>query len=101
MKRGVPLNSPEGRRLVERGPAWREHPDYYAPEPPDEDIPWHTEKDVDLAVARMTNLLAQQAGAFTGYERRCRILRDELARAGGQHVLRDLARVALGMRVTP
>jgi hypothetical protein len=74
-----------------------ERPDRDAPD----EIPWHTEKDVDLAVARMTNLLAQQAGAFTGYERRCRTLRDELARAGGQHVLRDLARVALGMRVTP
>jgi hypothetical protein len=36
MSHRVPLNSPEGRRLVEQGPAWREHPDYYREEPPEE-----------------------------------------------------------------
>jgi hypothetical protein len=59
MKR-VPLNSPEGRRLVNRGPAWREHPDYYAPDEPEEvphteydPTPWHTQKDAREAAARM------------------------------------------------
>jgi hypothetical protein len=32
--RGVPLFSPEGRALIERGPAWHEHPAYYREEPP-------------------------------------------------------------------
>ena len=87
MKRGVPLNSAEARRLVERGPAWREHPDYYAPEPPDEDIPWHTEKDVDLAVARMTNWAQAQTTTV-------RLLWDLLA----EDEWRSLARVGLGMK---
>ena len=99
MKRGVPLHSPDGRRLVERGPAWREHPDYYAPEPPDEDIPWHTEKDVDLAVARMTNLIAREAvKPFNLYVRCACNIRDELLRPEGEELLRSLARVALGMK---
>jgi hypothetical protein len=38
MSRRVPLNSAEGRRLVEQGPAWREHPDYYREEPEEEDM---------------------------------------------------------------
>lgn len=35
--RGVPLFSPEGYRLCARGPAWREHPDYYHDDPPEDD----------------------------------------------------------------
>jgi hypothetical protein len=54
MSRGVPLNSPEGRRLVERGPAWREHPDYYADEPDDDEpIPWFTDQHAREAAQRM------------------------------------------------
>jgi hypothetical protein len=79
MSRRVPLRSQEGRRLVERGPAWREHPDYYAPPEPEE-IPWHTEDDVGLATTRMQNY-ARSRGVR---------LHDEM--------LRNLARVALGMR---
>jgi hypothetical protein len=96
MKR-VPLNSPEGRRLVERGPAWREHPDYFAPDC-DEDIPWHTEDDVQLAATRIRNHLARLAGPFNGYDRRARDIRDALLRVGGEELLADLARVALGMK---
>jgi hypothetical protein len=84
--RRVPLNSPEGRRLVERGPAWREHPDYYAPDGPEE-IPWHTEADVDLSLTRMRN-----------YTERCaapvRLMWDLL----DERERRNVARVALGMR---
>lgn len=32
--RGVPLFSQEGYQLCQRGPAWREHPDYYRDDPP-------------------------------------------------------------------
>jgi hypothetical protein len=86
MSRRVPLRSQEGRRLVERGPAWREHPDYYRDEPPeDEQIPWHTEMDVSEAVKRL------QAFASRGPASR-RVLElltdDEWA---------NVARVALGV----
>lgn len=99
MKR-VPLRSQEGQRHVNRGPASREHPDYYSsPEP--EEIPWHTEQDVELAVKRMRALLERDAGAFTGYERRCRDLFAYIDYPGGDLLLENLARVALGMRVMP
>lgn len=35
--RGVPLFSAAGRELCNRGPAWREHPDYYRDEPPEDE----------------------------------------------------------------
>jgi len=82
MSRRMPLHSPEGRRLVEQGPPWREHPDYYAEEP-DEDIPWHTEDQVKLSVTRMKNWAAQNPRVHVSL---------------GDETWENLARVSLGMR---
>ena len=60
-----------------------ERPDQDAPD----DIPWHTEKDVDLAVARMTNWAQAQTTTV-------RLLWDLLA----EDEWRSLARVGLGMK---
>jgi hypothetical protein len=63
MSRRVPLNSPEGRRLVERGPAWREHPDYYRDEPDDDEpIPWFTDQHAREAAERIRAYALGQPG---------------------------------------
>ena len=61
-------------------------------------VPWHTEADVQHAMEEIRNHLARLAGPFNGYDRRARDIRDALLRVGGEELLADLARVALGMK---
>jgi hypothetical protein len=50
MRRGAPIFSAEARAMCNRGPAWREHPDYYGPdEPEDEELVPEDEQEPDDA----------------------------------------------------